>query len=109
MHADPQILEQLLAIEAIVDAPRTDAATRLAALNNNWLYFLEGSAGAFHDDYKLFSQHACAFVNSRAGSLVPGQDEATHHYKEGTHDVEASPSSKPIIIDSFDNKEWLVF
>ena len=39
--------------------------------------------------------------------MVPEAAEATYHYEEGTHDVEASPSSKfkePIIID-ISNKE----
>ena len=67
--------------------------------------YLERSAFAFDVDYKLFSQRARAFLNSRDGRLVPGQAEATHHYEEGTHDVEASPSSKPIVIDISDNEE----
>ncbi len=41
IHADPQILEEHLAIEATIDASRADAATRLAALNNSAWCFLE--------------------------------------------------------------------
>jgi hypothetical protein len=40
--------------------------------------------------------------------LVPGATQATHHYEEGTHDVEALPSSKfkePIVIDISDDVE----
>jgi hypothetical protein len=70
---------------------------------------LQGSAVAFDDDSELFSQRARAFLNSIAGRLVPGQAEATHHYEEGTHDVEASPSSKPIVIDISNDEEYLVF
>ena len=35
IRADPQILEEHLAIEATIDASRADAATRLAALNDS--------------------------------------------------------------------------
>ena len=41
IHADPQILEEHLAVEATVDASRVDAATRLAALNDSSWHFLE--------------------------------------------------------------------
>ena len=41
IRADPQILEEHLAVEATVDASRADAATRLAALNNSSWRFLE--------------------------------------------------------------------
>ena len=98
------VFKEHLAVEATIDASRVDAATRLACLNNS-LCFLEGSVVAFDDDYELFSQRARAFLNSRASRLVPGHAEATHHYEEGTHDVEASPSSKPIVIDISDNEE----
>ena len=40
IRADPQILEEHLAVEATVDASRADAATRLAALNNSSWHFL---------------------------------------------------------------------
>ena len=39
--------------------------------------------------------------------LVPGAAQATHHYNNGTHDAEATPSSmskEPTIIDSSDNE-----
>ena len=39
--ADPQILEEHLAIEAAVDASRADATTRLTALNDSSWRFLE--------------------------------------------------------------------
>ena len=34
IHADPQILEEHLTVEATVDASRADDVTRLAALND---------------------------------------------------------------------------
>ena len=64
--------------------------------------------GAFDEDYEVFSQHARAYLISRARRLVPGMAQPNHHYNEGTHDVEASPSSmskEPIIIDISDNEE----
>ena len=108
MRADPQILEEHLAVEATVDASRADTATRLAAINDSSWSFLEGTAGAFDEDYDVFSQRARAYLNSRAGMLVSGQDQATHHYEGCTQGVEAWPSSKlkePIIIDIFDDEE----
>ena len=80
----------------------------MAALNDSWWHFLEAAVGAFDEDYEVFSQRARAYLNSRASRLVPGAAQATHHYDEGTHDVEASPSSMskdPIIIDISDNEE----
>ena len=41
IRADPQILEEHLAVEATVDASRTDAVRRLAALNDSSWRFLE--------------------------------------------------------------------
>ena len=41
IRADPQILEEHLAVEATVDASRADVAMRLAALNDNSWRFLE--------------------------------------------------------------------
>ena len=41
IRADPQILEEHLAVEATVDASCADAATRLAALNDSSWCFLE--------------------------------------------------------------------
>ena len=82
IHADPQILEDHLAVEAIV--------------------------GAFDEHYEMFSQRARAYLISIASRLVPGVAQTTHHYDEGTHDVEASPSSmskEPIIIDISDDEE----
>ena len=108
MRADRQILEEHLAIEATVDASRADAATRLAAINNSSWSFLEGTAGAFDEDFNVFPQRVRAYLNSRAGMLVPGQDQATHHYEGCTHSVEARPSSKlkdPIIINISDDEE----
>ena len=108
IRADPQILEEHLVVEATVDASRADAATRLAALNDSSWHFLKATVGAFDEDYKVFSQRACAYLISRASSLVPRAAQATHHYNEGTHDVEASPSSmskEPIVIDISDNEE----
>ena len=55
--ADPQILEEHLAVEATVDASRADAATRLAALNDSSWRFLEATFGAFNEDYEVFSRH----------------------------------------------------
>ena len=108
IRADPQILEEHLAIEAAVDASRADATTRLAALNGSLWLFLEATVAAFDEDYEVFSQHAHAYLILRASRLVPGAAQATHHYNEGTHDAEASPSSmskEPIVIDIFDNEE----
>ena len=47
IRADPQILEEHLAIEATVDASRIDAKTWLAALNDSSCHFLEATLGAF--------------------------------------------------------------
>ena len=108
IRADPQILEEHLAVEVTIDASRADAATRLAALNDSSWRFLEATVGAFDEDYEVFSQCACAYLNSRASRLVPEAAQATHHYDEGTHDAEASPSSmskEPIVIDISDNEE----
>ena len=55
VRADPHILEEHLAIEATVDTSRTNAATRLAALNDSSWRFLEATVGAFDKDYKVFS------------------------------------------------------
>ena len=107
IRADPQILEEHLAVEATVDASRADAATRLAALNNSLWRFLKATVGAFDKDYEVFSQRARAYLNSRGSRLVPRAAQATHHYDEGTHDAEASPSSmskEPIVIDISDNE-----
>ena len=108
IRADPQILEEHLTVEATVYASRTDAATRLAALNDSSWCFLEATVGAFDEDYEVFSQRARAYLISRASRLVPGAAQATHHYDEGTHDVEASPcsmSKEPIIIDISNDEE----
>ena len=108
IRADPQILEKNLTIDATIDASRVDAATRLAALNDSSCSFLEATVGAFDKDYEVFSQRARAYLNSRASRLVPGVAQPTHHYDEGTHDAEASPSSmskETIIIDISDNEE----
>jgi hypothetical protein len=108
IHADPQILEEHLAVEATVYASHADAVTRLAALNDSSCRFLEATLGAFDEDYEVFSQRARAYLNSRASRLVPGAAQATHHYDEGTHYVEASPSSmskESIIIDISDDEE----
>ncbi|KAE8803351.1 hypothetical protein D1007_20795 [Hordeum vulgare] len=107
MHPDPHILEENLAVEAIIDASHADAATRLAALNENSWSFLEDTTDAFEGEYNVFYQRGCAYLSSRVDMLVLGQDQATHHYEGCTHGVEASPSSnlkKPIVIDIFDNE-----
>ena len=54
IRADPQILEEHLAVEAIVDASHTDAVTRLAALNDSSWCFLEATIGTFDEDYEVF-------------------------------------------------------
>jgi hypothetical protein len=103
IRADPQILEEHLAVEATVDA-----TTQMAALNDGSWCFLEATLGAFDEDYEVFSQRARAYLNSRTSRLVPVVAQETHHYDEGTHDVEASPSSmskEPIIIDISDDEE----
>ena len=108
IRADPQILEEHLAVEPTVEALSTDAATRLAALNDSSWSFLEATVGAFDEDCKVFSQRARAYLISRASRLVPGAAQATHNYHEGTHDAEASPSSmskEPIIINISDDEE----
>ena len=89
IRADPQILEEHLAVEATVDASRTDAAMRLAALNDSSWRFLEATVGAFDEDYEVFSQRARAYLISRASRLVPGVAQATHHYNKGIHDAKA--------------------
>ena len=80
IRADPQILEEHLAVEATVNASRVDAAMRLAALNDSSWCFLEDTVGAFNEDYEVLSQHARAYLISRATRLVPGAAQATHHY-----------------------------
>ena len=55
IRADPQILEEHLAVEATFDASRADIATWLAALNNSLWRFLEATLGAFDEDYEVFS------------------------------------------------------
>ena len=108
IHADPQILEEHLTVEATIDASRVDAVTRLDALNDSSWRFLEATVGAFDEDYEVFSQRARAYLTSRASRLVPRAAQATHHYDEGTHDEEALPSSmskEPIVIDISDNEE----
>ena len=108
IHADPQILEEHFTIEATVDASRANAATRLATLNDSSWRFLEATVGAFDKDYEVFSQRARAYLILRASRLVLGAAQATHHYDEGTHEVEASPSSmskEPIMIDISDNEQ----
>ena len=107
IRAYHQILEEHLAIEAIVDASRADAVTRLAALNDSSWRFLEATIDAFDKDYEVFSQRARAYLISRASRLVPGAAHATNYYNDGTHDAEASPSSiskEPIVIDVSDNE-----
>ena len=101
-------MEEHLAIEATIDASRADATTRLTALNDSSWCFLEATIGAFDEDYEVFSLRAHAYLNSRASRLVRGAAQATHHYNEGTHDAEASPSSmskEQIVIDISDNEE----
>ncbi|KAE8779409.1 hypothetical protein D1007_47569 [Hordeum vulgare] len=68
MRADPQILEEHLTI----DASCSDAATRLAAINNYSWSFLKGIASAFDKDYHVFSMRARAYVIPRADKLVSG-------------------------------------
>ncbi|KAE8809785.1 hypothetical protein D1007_13521 [Hordeum vulgare] len=87
--ANLQILVEHLTIEAIVDTSRTDAATRLAALNYNSWRFLEATIGAIDKDYQVFSQCAHAYLNSRASRLVPGASQAARHCDQGTHYVKA--------------------
>ena len=71
IHADHQILEDHLAVEATVDASHIDAAARLAALSDSSWHFLEATTGAFDEDYHVFSQRARAYLISRASRLVP--------------------------------------
>ena len=104
----PQILEEHLTVEATIEASCADAAMRLAALNDSLWCFLEATVGTFDEDYKVFSQRARAYLISRANMLVPGAAQATHHYNNGTHDAEATPSSmskEPIIDDISDDEE----
>ncbi|KAE8773561.1 hypothetical protein D1007_54176 [Hordeum vulgare] len=104
MCADPEILEESLS----VDASRVDADMRLATINDSSWFFLEGIAGAFNEDYNMFSQRARAYLSSKVGMLVMGQDKATHHYERYTRNMEASSSyrlKEPIVIDIFDDEE----
>ena len=78
IRADPQILEEHLAVEATVDTSRADAATQFAALNDRSWRFLEATIDAFDEDYEVFSQRARAYLMSRASRLVPGAAQATH-------------------------------
>ena len=90
IRADPQILEEHLAVKATVDASCTNTTMWLTALNDSLWRFLEATIGAFDEDYEVFSQRARAYLISRASTLVPGAAQATHHYNEGTHDAKAS-------------------
>ena len=72
IRVNSQILEEHLAIEATVDAWCVDASTQLVALNERSWRFLEATVGAFDEDYEVFSQHARAYLISRASRLVPG-------------------------------------
>ena len=104
-------MEEHLTVEATINASCADTMTWLVALNDSSLYFLEATVGAFDEDYEVFCQRACAYLISRASGLVPEAAQATHHYNEGTHDAEASPSSmskEPIIIDISNDEEFLV-
>ncbi|KAE8801471.1 casein kinase i isoform delta-like protein [Hordeum vulgare] len=70
MHADSQIWEEHLTIEATIDASCEADAMRLATLNDNSWCFLKGYARAFDKDYELFSQRNHAFLSSRVDSLA---------------------------------------
>ena len=108
IRADPQILEEHLTVEATINASRAYTLTWLATLNDSSWCFLEATLGAFDEDYEVFSQRARAYLISRASRLVPEAAPVTHHYSEGTHDAEASPSSmskETIVIDISDNEE----
>ncbi|KAE8810021.1 hypothetical protein D1007_13342 [Hordeum vulgare] len=110
--ADPQILEEHLDVEATIDTSRVDVAMWLSTLNDSSWHFFQATVGAFNKEYKVFSQCAYAYLNSRPSRLVPRAAQATHHYEEGTHDVEASPSSmpkEPIIIDISDMRSSLSY
>jgi hypothetical protein len=54
MCADPQILEEHLAVESTVDAARADAIMRLTALNDSSWCFLEATTGTYDEDYEVF-------------------------------------------------------
>ena len=55
MRADPRILDMHHVVEATVDASHADAATWLASINDNSWSFLEGTVGAFDEDFDVFS------------------------------------------------------
>ena len=81
---------------------------QLAALNDSLWRFIEATLGAFDKDDEVFSQRARAYLILRASRLVPEEAQATHHYDEGTHEAQASPSSmskEPIVINISDNEE----
>ncbi|KAE8820114.1 hypothetical protein D1007_01813 [Hordeum vulgare] len=104
MRVDAEVLEENLG----VDSSRVDVAKRLAAINDSSWFFVKGIAGAFDEDYNVFSQRARAYLSSKARMLVTGKDKATHHYERCTHGVEASPSSRlkePIVMDISDDEE----
>ena len=54
IRADPQILEEHLAVEATVDSSCVEAVAGLAALNDSSWRFLEATVGAFDEDYEVF-------------------------------------------------------
>ena len=54
IRADPQILEEHLAVDATIDASRADATTRLAALNDSSWHFLEA----------IFASYCLSLTNS---------------------------------------------
>ena len=89
MRADPKFLEEHMAVEATLNAPRIDAASRLLALRSiSWCFFA-GTVGAYDEPYAVFSQRARAYMNSRSSRLVNHTD-----HEQGTHDVQITPYSK---------------
>ena len=67
IRADPQILEEHLAVGATVDALRANTATRLAALNNSSWRFLEATLGAFNTMRCFLSVHVLTSTREPAG------------------------------------------
>ncbi|KAE8786519.1 casein kinase i isoform delta-like protein [Hordeum vulgare] len=71
IHADPQILEEHLVVEAIADASCVDATSRLAALNDSSWHFLETIVGSFDEDYKAFPKQ---FTDDYLSNHLYGQE-----------------------------------
>lgn len=66
-HADPQILEEQLAIEATVQTSHADNVMQMTALNHRAWRIFWATIAAYDDNYKVFSIRARVYLKSGAG------------------------------------------